>query len=193
MAEMEKLKKENKELKSQILIPQTHNNIQNNIQNIHKSVNNNIQINDFGKPNVEYLSDTYLRGCMKTPRAGTIDIVKRLFYNKTHPENHSLRWDNIKKPIMRIKEMGKWIHRNKDDVMYDALENGYTIMDMLKQDDMRNIQEPYYKNREYLNDQERNAYDKFSYLFDNRDNELIKFLQNELLLLVMNERKNVNM
>jgi hypothetical protein len=175
------------------------NNINGNITII--NMNLNIQILNFDTPNREYLKSNFLRNCMRNPYQGTAEIVKELYFNDQHPENRSLIWDNLKTPIMRVFEDGKWVYKKKKIALCDAIERGYECMENRKDIDVLNDKNTYYSNLEYLTEIERKEYYSFSQKLDiaisnsdlkknheNVDSTIIKSLCKRVMLMILTER-----
>ena len=73
--------------------------ITNNNNHITNNTINNITINAFGKENIQYLSNDpkYMQimlNCLNTKEQGIMHLIKYIYFNPEHPENH-----NVKKTI----------------------------------------------------------------------------------------------
>lgn len=94
-----------------------NNNIQqqNNIEN-----QNNIQISDFLKENIEYISDSFIRKCLKNTIGGVGDLAKQIHFNPEKPENHNVTATNKRDTFLEVFKEGKWQYADKNMTL-DAL------------------------------------------------------------------------
>ncbi len=99
------------------------------------TINNNIQlnltINPHGAENWDYLKDEVLN-LMKGVNTCIPEMVKKLHFNREHPENHNLKLPNKRFPDMKTFNGDKWNTHHKKDViealiiqLVDKLEDEY--------------------------------------------------------------------
>ena len=102
--------------------------IQNNIQ--HNNIqNNNIQINAFGNENLNYISNSFLKECIRKPVASIIKLIINIHFHKDHPENHNVYINNVRGGYARIHDGEKWVLTKKDDVIHNLIDKKAELMD----------------------------------------------------------------
>jgi len=82
---------------------------QNNIYNSNNTTNN-IQINQFGKENIEYLNNEYFKKLLekKNIENAYINLTKDIHLRLDHPENRNIKITNLNSKNALIYENGKW-------------------------------------------------------------------------------------
>ena len=111
--EIDLLKKENKVI-----------NFENNITNY-----NNIVINNFGKENIDYITDSMLKKMLKQGSKSIPKLIKEIHFNPNHPENHNIRIKNKKLKYAEIRENNKWKYKHKKAVLDDLVDFGYVTLE----------------------------------------------------------------
>lgn len=94
--------------------------------NIH--VVNNIQINNFGREDISYMTDhprfqQFMIACIRGKASGVIEFLDKKHFNTNHPENNNLRKLNKKDKFMQVYKNGKWKLAFCDEVLEDVLHN----------------------------------------------------------------------
>ena len=142
---------------------------QNNIQI------NNINMNIFGKENLEMVTDEVKKELIKGPFKMMPKLVKMIYFNNKYPENHILKLVNKNKDILKIHKKKGWEYVDKNDTIDYILEDkNYTIDNF------------YDTNSEIFSKMIKQTYENFRRLFDNRDKELWKQIQRDVDLLLWN-------
>ena len=105
------------------------NNSQNNSQNNSNNNNsnntiNNIQINKFGKEDTSYLTDHFLKNLIKNNNCENIllKLSNEIYLNSIHPENHTVKIDNINNKLCKIKDNNKWIVSPREVILKDIYD-----------------------------------------------------------------------
>ena len=101
-------------LKSCINDPKPHQtviaNITNNtiIKNSHNTTN--IMINNFGKEEISYLDSNYFKNLIMNQHieTGYVQLIKDIYLNKEHPENGTVKIENINNKYALVYDNGKW-------------------------------------------------------------------------------------
>ena len=103
-----------------------------NIQNsghIGDNITVNIHINPHGRENWSYI----LPQLPKMIRRTNIlipELVRKLHFDKEHPENHNLQVSNINSNRIKVKDRnGKWISADKHAVLTDEVRNIYDFIE----------------------------------------------------------------
>jgi hypothetical protein len=113
----------NKQNNTNLLLP---NQIINNTTN---NTTNNIQIN-FGNENIEYLNKKYYEKLLNEnlPENIILTLSNDIYLNKVHPENQTIKINNLKNNLCKIKDNNKWITTSKDDAIKKILDKIYHII-----------------------------------------------------------------
>ena len=135
----------------------------------------NIHINNFGTENIDYISDNYLKALFDMPYKAVSRLIKNIHFNPDHPENHNIRITNKKLPFIAIWNGSKWVMRDKQLTLIDILDKGFTILD-----------NSYHENGLQLECDKRVALEKFQEEYAENDKSLIKNLNKDLELLIIN-------
>jgi len=96
-----------------------HNQI--NIQNIQQQTNN-IQINAFGKEDMQYLIQdpnymSKILNCIKNQSSGLCDLLTEKYFNVDHPENHTIKKTNKKDKFIDCYDGIKYNPKLPEDVI----------------------------------------------------------------------------
>ena len=94
---------------------------------INNTTNNtiNYNINNFGSENIDYIKDKHLLTLLNQVsgrnKLGGEHVFLRLsneiYLNEKHPENQTIKIDNLNNKFCKIKENNKWITTNKNDAL----------------------------------------------------------------------------
>jgi hypothetical protein len=73
-------------------------------------VTNNIQINNFRNENIEYLNNEYFKDLLMNNHIETayMKLTEDIYLNEDHPENLTIKVDNLNNKFAFIYEDGKW-------------------------------------------------------------------------------------
>jgi len=84
-----------------------NNEIDNNCTN---NITNNIQINNFGKEDISYLNDEYFKNLILKNDVNKIymKLAQDIYFDKDHPENKTIKIDNINNKYALVFNNGKW-------------------------------------------------------------------------------------
>lgn len=123
-------------LKSCINEPKSHHtviaNITNNtiIKNSHNTTN--IMINNFGKEEIAYLDSEYFNNLIMNQHIekGYVQLIKDIYLNKEHPENGTVKIENINNKYALIYNNGKWDTILKYELRELLHKKNYTILKM---------------------------------------------------------------
>lgn len=148
----------------------------NSIDNSKYCSDNTIIVNNFGKENLEYLTDKHFQSFLTLPTNGIPKMIEYIHFNPNHPENHNIRIKNKKLKWAEVKEDNKWIIKHKKEVLDDLIDNGFITLEEYKD-----------KNLDNLDDLLVDRYLKMSKFYnDNKDD-----LMSKTELVVLNGSKNI--
>jgi hypothetical protein len=99
----------------------------NNYNNI-----NNIQLNNFGKEDISYLDNEYFRKIIMEQHIekGYVQLIKDIYLNKEHPENNTIKIENLNNKYAHIYNEGNWNTILKYDLRQQIHLKNYTILKM---------------------------------------------------------------
>ena len=131
--QMEDMKVEMSKIKNQITI-------KNNSDNTTNNTTNNIQINNFGREDIGYITNKMKLDYLKMPSLALSNIIKDTHFHPKHPENHNVRLTNIHDKYGKILKNNEWILINKADLIDNIVEAGkYDIEELRDEDELDNF------------------------------------------------------
>jgi len=88
----------------------------------------NIQVNAFGKENMDYLIkspdfEKLLMKCLKNKRAGLLEMIENKYFNVEHPENHTIKKMVKNDKFVKCYNGKKWLNEMVDDAISRVLSN----------------------------------------------------------------------
>jgi hypothetical protein len=100
--------------------------------NSHNNITNNIQINTFGKEDISYLDNEYFKNLIMNQHIekGYVQLIKDIYLNKDHPENSTVKVENINNKYAHVYNNGKWDAILKADLKEELHKKNYTILKM---------------------------------------------------------------
>ena len=168
--------KEKKELFKQIekLIDKAGNNITTTY-----NTQNNIVLNNYGKEDLEHITDSYKTKLLKTYAPSMIipKLIKDIHFNDDIPENKNVVFPNKKENKLKVFKEGKWFYEDKNDTINDLIDGKYNIID-----------EHYDEHNDKLNDIKKYKYGKFRDAYDDNNKSVMNSLQTECEYILLNNR-----
>ena len=124
LVKIKKLEKEKKELRKEIelLLTKVGNNNNNTTNNI-------IIVNNFGKENLDYINDEFIKKITKEPYGAIPKLLRTIHFHPKFPENHNVKITNIKLPYASVWNKKTWEMRNKKEVIDHLVTKGCNILD----------------------------------------------------------------
>ena len=172
-----KAEKEKKELFKQIekLIDKAGNN---NITTTYNT-QNNIVLNNYGKEDLEHITDSYKTKLLKTYDPAMIipKLIKDIHFNDAIPENKNVFFPNKKENKLKVFKEGKWFYEDKTDAINDLIDGKYNIID-----------EHYDGHNSELNHIKKHKYGKFRDAYDDNNKSVMNSLQTECEYILLNNR-----
>ena len=103
-----------------------------NETNSHNNITNNIQINNFGKEDISYLDNEYFKNLIMNQHIenGYVQLIKDIYLNKEHPENGTIKVENLNNKYAHVYKGGKWDTILKYDLREQMHKKNYTILKM---------------------------------------------------------------
>lgn len=96
------------------------------------NITNNIQINSFGKEDISYLDNDYFNNLIMNQHIekGYVQLIKDIYLNKEHPENGTVKVENINNKYALVYNNGKWDTILKADLKEQIHKKNYTVLKM---------------------------------------------------------------
>ena len=176
--EDEKSELEYKTIELENKVEQLSQDLINKPQQIITNTNNidnsqNININNYGCENLDYLTIKGINNLIETPFVAIQKLIEYVHYHPKHPENNNMKITNKKDPYIKLLEGNKWKLENKKKVIEGLIDKGKMILDKYRDEELHSK----FKNV---------CYDNFSDKIENEDKELIKQMICDLELLIIN-------
>ena len=156
-AENKMLIMEMKKMLTASKINNTNTNIKNNSENT--ITGNNIQIINFGKEEIDYISEKKIKKLLLSPATAIPNLLKNIHFHPKHPENHNVKLTNLHDNYAKVFKNKSWETINKEDLLFILVVVGKFIYE-----DMRDEK----KLDEYL----INKYDQLEKLHDKKLNKI---------------------
>jgi len=160
-----------------------NNKITNNINNgtINNSTTNNIQINNFGNEKIEYLDNEYFKDLIMNNHIQTayMKLIEDTYLHKDHPENRTIKIDNLNNKFGFVFENGKWRPILK-----------YELKEFMHEKNNKLLKIHYKKVREFLDTAKKSSINVFFSRQYDSDPHLK--LMNDQMVLLFYEGKNKN-
>jgi hypothetical protein len=178
-----KIKKEKysniKDLKTMIHKQSSHiNKLIDKVGTTNITNNNIIQLNNYGKEDLSHITDSMKTNLLKGPYNMIPKLIEQVHFNNDKPENQNIILPNKKENKLKIFTGDKWIYKNKDEVLDDLVDGKYFILDT----HYENI------NKEQLSKFNKNIYEKFRNIYDEKNIKLQDQVKKECELMLLNNR-----
>jgi len=104
----------------------------NTVENSNNNVTNNIQINNFGNEKIDYLDKDYFKDLIMNQHIekGYVQLIKDIYLNKEHPENKTVKVENINNKYALVFNNDKWDTILKSDLKEMIHKKNYTVLKM---------------------------------------------------------------
>ena len=133
----------------------------------------NIVINPFGKENISYITNEYIKKLIESgPYFSIPRLLKHIHFNPNHKENNNIKITNRKQPYVKIFNGEKWLLKNKKEAIENISDTAYTLLN-----------EHYDGNYKYM--------DKFNSEYNNNF-DVTKKIQKNIELVILNSTKDDN-
>jgi hypothetical protein len=110
-------------LEKQQVINNTNSNNNNNNTNTIQNINNqqnitNVQItlNNYDKPNCDFLTIEQKNKFLKDRYKGLLDFITYVYFNEAYPENHTILYTNLRSKYGQIYKNNKWMIEEIDEI-----------------------------------------------------------------------------
>ena len=170
------MKAEQQDLRAKIAILLDNNTSNITTNNINNNNNITININAFGKENLEYIDVPAIVECIDRVYKSIPAVLEKIHFDPKHPENHNIRITNKKLPYASIMDNNsKWKTVDRKDAIESMVYSGYNFLD-----------EKYPNTKLLVSERKQNHFEGFQEKFKEEDKELRKQLKTDVELLVLN-------
>jgi len=127
--EIKKMREDIKKLLEKQFMNNTQNiTINKNITNNNNNNNMTININSFGKESFDHITlDNYKR-YLDGFFPGFINFIEKIHFDESAPQNHNLCITNLKSKFICVYDNGKWIVKDKDDIIDNLITKKYNLL-----------------------------------------------------------------
>ena len=153
-----------------------------NTINIDKQTNNSINLNSYGQEDISHITDNFKMKLLKGPYEMIPKMIEAVHFNDKKPENNNITLPNKKENKLKIFSGNKWIYKEKNEIIKDLIDGKYFILDTHYEEICESDE-----NGE-LSNYNKNIYEKFKKLFDNKDNDLHGQIKKDCELMLLNNR-----
>ena len=140
----------------------------------------NIHINNYGTENTDYITEGFLKNLLDTPYNALPKLLKNIHFNPEHPENHNIKITNKKLPFIGIWRDNKWVVKDKHEMLVDIVDKGFNILD-----------DKYQSTQKEIESQKKIILNKFQDQYYDKDKTLLKNLNKDVELLIINNSKMI--
>jgi hypothetical protein len=148
----------------------TNNNTQNNTQNIYITVNN------FGKENIEYITDKEICRLISMAPSKTIPkIIQMIHFDPEHPENHNVKMTNKKLKYAQVFTDNGWVTTSRGKAVDDMIQTGYNV-----------AAQKYSDNKDKIKSSKQGQFENFQMRFEDQDAETMRTLKSDVDLSLIN-------
>ena len=101
----------------------------NNNNNNNITVNNNIQLNNYGHENLDHITSEIFKKLIETPYKSIPGLIKNIHFSEECPENKNVRITNKKLPYAEVFKDNKWEICNKTEIVNEMVSTKSKILD----------------------------------------------------------------
>lgn len=89
----------------------------------------NIMLNAFGKEDISYIQDRFVKLLIKEgPYSCIPKLVRAIHFHPKHKENHNILIPNKKQALAKVYNGEEWEYKNKNDTIDDITDKAYGII-----------------------------------------------------------------
>jgi hypothetical protein len=97
--------------------------IQNNIiTNINNNSGIQININNFGSENKDYITKEFLLKCFENGGYGVGAMVDKIYFDENHPENHNVKLGSLRHSYVDVRRNAKWQPQGLDNTLSNMIQ-----------------------------------------------------------------------
>ena len=176
-----KIDKENKELKSLVnKLSKKHFSINQTINNVNNTQNNIMVINSFGKENLNHITIEDYKKYLNKFFPGFIEFIEKIHFDENAPQNHNIFISNLKSKYLSVFDDGKWITKEKNDIIDDLIIKKYNLLS----DKCEQLEES-----KQINDKTIRNFEELCENYDNKESQ--KTTKKNIMLMIYNNKDKI--
>ena len=157
-----------------------NNSLINNTTNNNTTNNNttntiNINLNNYGNENIDYIKKGELTKLLTGAFHAIPKLIEKIHFDPAHPENHNIKITNKKEPYIKVRKNNKWQLQDKKETIEHLIDNKYYILEDHYADLDDNV----------LKQHTRKMIEKFIERF-NSDEELLTMIKHKSEMMILN-------
>ena len=100
------------------------------VGNTTNHINNtqNIQLNSYGKEDLEHITDSMKTQLLKIPYGMIPKMIEAVHFNHDKPENKNIAFTNKKENKIKVYSNDKWIYKDKEEIVTDLIDGKYYLL-----------------------------------------------------------------
>ena len=172
--EVDQLREENESLHEEIKQLKADKSVTNNIGTQNNNVT--IHVNAFGNENIDHITESYMLRCINHVHGSIPMLVKHIYCDPHHPENHTVKISNYRHPFIKIMNKNqKWENANKEQIKSNIITKSYYLLDTTYEGNKDKISAPIQRNFERMQEK-----------FNNGEKVMMKTLTRDVDMVLMN-------
>ena len=177
MKELDCKTTEIEELKQEIDRLKAEKSVINNNQNIGTQNNNiTINVNAFGQENVDHITENRMLTYINHVYASIRMLVKHIYCDPKHPENHTVKISNYRLPYVKIMNKNKkWENANKERIKSNIITKSYYMLDTT-----------YEGNKDKLSKSIQRNFEQMQKNFNKNEKVMMRDLNRDVDMVLMN-------
>ena len=149
------------------------------INNTNNTINNTININNYGDENIKHLRTKDFTQLLSSIYNAVPKLIEKIHFDPDHPENQNIKYTNRKQPYLKVMKDDKWQLVNKKNELLDLIDNKYFM-----------LKEKYYtllENNKYTISEEQKAIiDEYMDKYNIEDKKMMIDLMDRTELMLLN-------
>ena len=157
-----------------------------NTNNSQNNIVNNITIkHNYGSERIDHIEKELVFLYNSLYNRDLMPLIESIYCDPEHPENHTIRFKNVKQKLMEKYVDKKWIVASQDDIFQDVINKGFNVLKLHLRKNENDV-------RQRLIDDDDDD-DEFAYIVhwvrscSDDDKQIIK-LKNYLVILFRNNK-----
>lgn len=166
-----------KELRDEIDRLKAEKSVTNNNQNIGTQNNSfTINVNAFGHENIDHITENRMLKCISHVYGSIPMLVKHIYCDPKHPENHTVKISNYRHPYIKIRNKNKkWENANKEQIKSNIITKSYYMLDTT-----------YEGNKDKLSESIQRNFEQMQEKFNDGEPTMMKNLNHDVDMVLMN-------
>lgn len=145
------------------------------------SNNNIIQINAYGKEDIDHINYEDYMEYIRLPITGVKKIIKNVHFNENTPQNHNLYISDLSRKYIKIYNGEKWINKMKKPIIKNITTKNFSRLEKF-----------FKKNKNYISDNIQNRFIRTSNKNNNDNDFLYKELNSDIECILYDNKKMIN-